>query len=110
MSARRPVAPAAPQILLLNQLLVFNGLHVLLSADDVFSEVSDPSWMARLSLPLTTDYHENVFVPNSPPSHESELLPREGLDSSSSFSTFGKIKEPFLFNSFMQSKRTFGVE
>lgn len=67
------------------------GLSNLLnSPDDVFSEVSDPAWMARLSLPLTADYHDNVFVPNGPTSPESELPPRDGLDSSSSFSTFGK--------------------
>ncbi|TMS17670.1 Protocadherin-12, partial [Larimichthys crocea] len=59
---------------------------------DVFAEVNDPAWMARLSLPLTADYHDNVFVPNGPPSPESELLPRDPLDSSS-FSTFGKTPE-----------------
>ncbi|KAK5864351.1 hypothetical protein PBY51_015600 [Eleginops maclovinus] len=69
------------------------GLHNLLnSADDVFSEVSDPAWMARLSLPISTDYHDNVFVPTGPPSPESELPPRDALDSSS-FSTFGKTPE-----------------
>ncbi|XP_018518616.1 LOW QUALITY PROTEIN: protocadherin-12 [Lates calcarifer] len=69
------------------------GLNNLLNnPDDVFSEVNDPAWMARLSLPLTGDYHDNVFVPNGPPSPESELLPRDGLDSSS-FSTFGKTPE-----------------
>ncbi|XP_030595929.1 protocadherin-12 isoform X2 [Archocentrus centrarchus] len=69
------------------------GLNNLLNnPDDVFSEVSDPAWMARLSLPLTSDYHDNVFVPNGPPSPESETLPRDGLDSSS-FSTFGKTPE-----------------
>uniref|UniRef100_A0A3Q1GQ37 Protocadherin 12 n=1 Tax=Acanthochromis polyacanthus TaxID=80966 RepID=A0A3Q1GQ37_9TELE len=71
------------------------GLNNLLNnPDDVFSEISDPSWMARLSLPLAGDYHDNMFVPNGPPSPESELLPRDGLDSSSSsFSTFGKNKK-----------------
>lgn len=64
---------------------------VSLYADDVFSEVNDPSWMARLSLPLTSDYHDNMFVPNGPPSPESEVLPRDALDSSS-FSTFGKTQ------------------
>lgn len=69
------------------------GLNNLLNNhDDVFSQVSDPAWMARLSLPLTADYHDNVFVPNGLPSPESELLPRDGLDSSS-FSTFGKTPE-----------------
>lgn len=60
-----------------------------LSSDDVFYEVSDPAWVARLSLPLVGDYHDNVFVPNAPPCDDSELLPRDALDSSS-FSTFGK--------------------
>uniref|UniRef100_UPI0037E773D6 protocadherin-12 n=1 Tax=Semicossyphus pulcher TaxID=241346 RepID=UPI0037E773D6 len=69
------------------------GLNNLLNnPDDVFSEVNDPAWMARLSLPLAADYHDNVFVPNGPPSPESELLPRDNLDSSS-FSTFGKTPE-----------------
>ncbi|XP_022620226.1 protocadherin-12 isoform X2 [Seriola dumerili] len=69
------------------------GLNNLLNnTDDVFSEVNDPAWMARLSLPLTGDYHDNVFVPNGPPSPETELLPRDALDSSS-FSTFGKTPE-----------------
>ncbi|XP_026199909.1 protocadherin-12 isoform X2 [Anabas testudineus] len=63
-----------------------------LSSDDVFFEVTDPAWMARLSLPLLTDYHDNIFVPDGPPSSESELLPRDRLDSSS-FSTFGKTPE-----------------
>lgn len=62
----------------------------VLFADDVFSEGSDPAWMARLSLPLEADYHENIFVPNGPSSPESELPPRTGLNSTSSFSTFGK--------------------
>lgn len=63
-------------------------------ADDVFADVTDPSWMARLSLPLTTDYHDNVFVPNGPPSPDSELSPRDPLESSS-FSTFGKLQKTF---------------
>lgn len=67
------------------------SLSLSLSADDVFSETDDPAWMARLSLPLAADYHDNVFVPNGPPSPESELLPRDILDSSS-FSTFGKTQ------------------
>ncbi|KAK2904537.1 protocadherin-12 isoform X1 [Channa argus] len=67
--------------------------NILNNTDDVFSEVSDPAWMARLSLPLIGDYHDNIFVPNEPPSPESELVPRDGLESSSSFSTFGKTPE-----------------
>ncbi|XP_015235138.1 PREDICTED: protocadherin-12 isoform X1 [Cyprinodon variegatus] len=69
------------------------GLNLLNSPDDVFSEGSDPAWMARLSLPLEADYHENIFVPNGPLSPESELPPRTGLNSTSSFSTFGKTPE-----------------
>lgn len=60
-----------------------------LPADDFFSDVGDPAWMARLSLPLAADYHDNVFIPNGPPSPEGDFLPRDVLDSSS-FSTFGK--------------------
>lgn len=68
-----------------------DGLSNLINnSDEVFSDVPDPSWMARLSLPLSSDYHENIFVPNGPPSTDSELLPKDRLDSSSSFSTFGK--------------------
>ncbi|XP_061580825.1 protocadherin-12 [Cololabis saira] len=59
--------------------------HLLSNPDDVFSEGSDPAWMARLSLPLAADYHDNVGGDEPPP--------REGLDSSSSFSTFGKTPE-----------------
>nr|XP_020449734.1 protocadherin-12 isoform X1 [Monopterus albus] len=66
--------------------------NILNNPDDVFPEVSDPAWMARLSLPLTGDYHDNVFVPNGPLSPDGELLPCEGLDPSS-FSTFGKTPE-----------------
>eukprot|EP00066_Takifugu_rubripes_P026443 XP_011615709.1 PREDICTED: protocadherin-12 isoform X2 [Takifugu rubripes] len=66
------------------------GLNNLLNtADDLFADVGDPAWMARLSLPLATDYHDNVFIPNGPPSPEGGFLPRDVLDSSS-FSTFGK--------------------
>ncbi|KAM9850329.1 protocadherin-12 [Aulostomus maculatus] len=69
------------------------GLNNLLNnPDDVFSDAKDPAWIARLSLPLSGDYHDNVFVPNGPPSPDSEGLPRDGLDSSS-FSTFGKTPE-----------------
>ncbi|XP_068181948.1 protocadherin-12 isoform X2 [Antennarius striatus] len=69
------------------------GLSNLIhKSDDVFPEPSDPDWMARLSLPLTADYHDNVFVPNGPPSPDDELRPRDALDSSS-FSTFGKTPE-----------------
>ncbi|KAF6737708.1 Protocadherin-12 [Oryzias melastigma] len=69
------------------------GLNNLLNnPDDVFSD-SDPSWMARLSVPLTADYHDNVFVPDEPPSSETENPPRGALNSSSSFSTFGKTPE-----------------
>lgn len=78
-------------------------MDLSLSADDVFSEVNDPAWMARLSLPLTGDYHDNVFVPNGPPSPESELLPRDGLDSSS-FSTFGKNTKKFAVS--LNKKKT----
>ncbi|XP_026135478.1 protocadherin-12 [Carassius auratus] len=68
------------------------GLNNLLTSDDVFSDIPDPAWMARLSLPLTTDYHENLFVPDGPPSPDARC-PMAGPDDSTSFSTFGKTPE-----------------
>ena len=44
--------------------------------------VPDPAWMARLSLPLSTNYRDNVFSPDSATSEE----PR-------TFQTFGKAPE-----------------
>uniref|UniRef100_H3D607 Protocadherin 12 n=1 Tax=Tetraodon nigroviridis TaxID=99883 RepID=H3D607_TETNG len=64
-----------------------------LPADGFLPDAGDPAWMARLSLPLAADYHDNVFIPNGPPSPEDAFLPRDVLDSSSSFSTFGKTPE-----------------
>uniref|UniRef100_A0A8B9H6Y0 Cadherin domain-containing protein n=1 Tax=Astyanax mexicanus TaxID=7994 RepID=A0A8B9H6Y0_ASTMX len=61
--------------------------------DDVFSDVPDPAWMARLSLPLTSDYHENLYVPDGLPSPDEPSLSLGGLDDSTSFSTFGKAPE-----------------
>nr|XP_055033753.1 protocadherin-12 isoform X2 [Misgurnus anguillicaudatus] len=68
------------------------GLNNLLNSDDVFSDIPDPAWIARLSLPLTTDYHENLFVPDGPPSPEGHC-PVVTPDDSTSFSTFGKTPE-----------------
>ncbi|XP_077073316.1 protocadherin-12 [Siphateles boraxobius] len=65
------------------------GLNNLLASDDVFSDLPDPAWMSRLSLPLTTDYHENLFVPDGPPSPDARG-PEARPDDPSSFSTFGK--------------------
>ncbi|KPP77495.1 protocadherin-12-like [Scleropages formosus] len=73
--------------------LLEEGLDTLLSnTDEVFSDVSDPAWMARLSLPLTTDYHENVFVPEGPPS-PAPWAPQTDGNQSTGFSTFGKTAE-----------------
>lgn len=66
-------------------------LFPCLLSDDVFADIEDPAWMARLSLPLTADYHKNMFVPNGPPSSDTHCSP-DTLDSSS-FSTFGKTPE-----------------
>ncbi|XP_036826095.1 protocadherin-12 isoform X1 [Oncorhynchus mykiss] len=72
--------------------LLEEGLNNLLNnPDDVFADIGDPAWMSRLSLPLTADYHENVFVPNGPPSPKTHCSP-DTLDSAS-FSTFGKKPE-----------------
>ncbi|KAL0974290.1 hypothetical protein UPYG_G00218350 [Umbra pygmaea] len=59
--------------------------------DDMLANIEDTAWMARLSMPLTADYHDNVFVPNAPPSTEAHCSP-DTLDSTS-FSTFGKTPE-----------------
>lgn len=70
------------------------GLNHLFNApDDVFSDISDPFSMARMSFPPTSDYHHNIFVPSGCRPSENEHLPQNGLDSSSCFSTFGKIPE-----------------
>lgn len=45
----------------------------------------DPAWMARLSLPITTNYRDNVFSPDTPAVEE----PR-------TFQTFGKAPGPEL--------------
>ncbi|XP_075995056.1 protocadherin-12 [Genypterus blacodes] len=52
---------------------------LLAHADNVFAEVDDPAWLARLSLPISSDYHDNVFFPNGPSSPDSELLPTAAL-------------------------------
>ncbi|KAJ8337890.1 hypothetical protein SKAU_G00368560 [Synaphobranchus kaupii] len=72
--------------------LLGEGLHSQIT-DDVFLDIPDPEWMARLSLPLATDYHDNVFVPEGPPSLDSLCPPTEGAGDASSFSTFGKTPE-----------------
>ncbi|KAM6979715.1 protocadherin-12 [Aplochiton taeniatus] len=75
--------------------LLEEGLHNLLSGstDDVFGDVQDPAWMARLSLPLSADYHDNMFVPSGPPSPDDPCSHDNPLDVSSSFSTFGKTPD-----------------
>ncbi|KAF3821644.1 protocadherin-12 [Mirounga leonina] len=45
----------------------------------------DPAWMARLSLPLTTNYRDNVFAPDAP-----------ALEEPRTFQTFGKAPGPGL--------------
>ncbi|KAL4631159.1 protocadherin-12-like [Arapaima gigas] len=73
--------------------LLEDGLDTVLNnTDEVFPDAPDPAWMARLSLPLTTDYHENVFVPEGPPS-PGPWSPQEGSDKSACFSTFGKTAD-----------------
>ncbi|KAF5890657.1 protocadherin-12-like isoform X1 [Clarias magur] len=75
--------------------LLEEGLTNLLSNhDDVFSDLPDPAWMARLSLPLTSDYHDNLYVPDGLPPPEDQTPTFSGPnDSFSSFSTFGKSPE-----------------
>ncbi|CDQ77329.1 unnamed protein product [Oncorhynchus mykiss] len=74
-----------------NLLLEEDLNNLLNNPDDVFADIEDPAWMARLSLPLTADYHKNIFVPDGPPSSDTHCSP-DTLDDSS-FSTFGKTPE-----------------
>lgn len=62
------------------------------TTDDFFADL-DPAWVARLSLPLSADYHDNVFVPNALPAPDSPDPPPGSPDLASSFSTFGKTPE-----------------
>ncbi|XP_026877781.2 protocadherin-12 isoform X1 [Electrophorus electricus] len=74
--------------------LLEEGLKSLLNnPDDVFTDVPDPAWMARLSLPLTSDYHENLYVPDGLPSPDGQGPTLGSPDDSASFSTFGKTPE-----------------
>ncbi|XP_056203935.1 protocadherin-12 isoform X1 [Falco biarmicus] len=49
---------------------------------------ADPAWVARLSLPLTSNYKDNVFSPDSPHSPQDEEAARQ--EKPRTFETFGK--------------------
>uniref|UniRef100_A0A8C5U0Q0 Protocadherin 12 n=1 Tax=Malurus cyaneus samueli TaxID=2593467 RepID=A0A8C5U0Q0_9PASS len=49
---------------------------------------ADPAWIARLSLPLTGSYKDNIFSPDSPHSPEDEEAARQ--EKPRTFETFGK--------------------
>ncbi|NXM09937.1 PCD12 protein, partial [Ploceus nigricollis] len=49
---------------------------------------ADPEWVARLSLPLTSSYKDNVFCPDAPCSPEDEEAARQ--EKPRTFETFGK--------------------
>lgn len=49
---------------------------------------ADPEWVARLSLPLTSSYKDNVFCPDSPRCPEDEEAARQ--EKPRTFETFGK--------------------
>ncbi|XP_063204856.1 protocadherin-12 isoform X2 [Chroicocephalus ridibundus] len=49
---------------------------------------ADPAWVARLSLPLTSSYKDNVFSPDSPHSPQDEEAARQ--EKPRTFETFGK--------------------
>ncbi|KAK3535565.1 hypothetical protein QTP70_016835 [Hemibagrus guttatus] len=67
--------------------------NLLSNHDDVFLDTPDPAWMARLSLPLTSDYHDNLYVPDGLPPSEEQSSTLGGPNDSASFSTFGKASE-----------------
>ncbi|XP_044517756.1 protocadherin-12 [Gracilinanus agilis] len=50
--------------------------------------VPDPAWMARLSLPLNTNYRDNVFSPDSPASNQGGGV--TAMEEPRTFQTFGK--------------------
>ncbi|XP_043925474.1 protocadherin-12 [Protopterus annectens] len=73
--------------------LLEEGFENLLNPDTALdqktlTDVPDPSWMARLSLPLTTNYRDNIFIPDSLDSTKES--PDVQTDAAKSFSTFGK--------------------
>lgn len=91
--------------------LLEEGFENLLNPDTALdqkalTDMPDPSWMARLSLPLTTNYRDNIFIPDS-----SDLTkePQDvQIDTAKSFSTFGKhtgmeqnSEGPKMANSFL---------
>ncbi|XP_063269730.1 protocadherin-12 [Prinia subflava] len=49
---------------------------------------ADPAWVARLSLPLTSSYKDNIFSPDAPCSPEDEAAARQ--EKPRTFETFGK--------------------
>lgn len=49
---------------------------------------ADPAWVARLSLPLTSSYKDNIFCPDSPRSPQDEEDARQ--EQPRTFETFGK--------------------
>ncbi|XP_036607957.1 protocadherin-12 [Trichosurus vulpecula] len=50
--------------------------------------VPDPAWMARLSLPLNTNYRDNVFSPDSPATSQGREI--TAMEEPRTFQTFGK--------------------
>ncbi|XP_014448321.1 protocadherin-12 isoform X2 [Tupaia chinensis] len=63
----------------------------------------DPAWMARLSLPLTTNYRDNVFSPDATASEEPKTFQTFGK-------TFGKVAGPELSPAGTQLASTFVSE
>lgn len=72
---------------------------------------ADPTWMGRLSLPLSVDYRDNVVSPGAgqfPPTQEAT-----GRDEAHTFATFGKTSgaelnptEPKLASTFFSEMST----
>ncbi|OCT86324.1 protocadherin-12 [Xenopus laevis] len=79
-----------------SQQLLENSLEIILG-DSSGSEGNrlsnlDPGWIAQLSLPLTNNYKDNVFTPNTPVLQQPPITAEE-REELKTFLTFGKASE-----------------
>eukprot|EP00079_Xenopus_tropicalis_P015337 XP_004912868.1 PREDICTED: protocadherin-12 [Xenopus tropicalis] len=79
-----------------SQQLLENSLETMLghSGGSESNRLSglDPGWIARLSLPLTNNYKDNVFTPDTPVLQQ-PLITAEEREELKTFLTFGKASE-----------------